>query len=384
MGVVFKDWANIQANFDQEGNRLGKNSIVEQRLHNQQIGREEFDRPDQVVGWMGAVQSQDFGAAKWAVAQRGCGLSEIDLDQAFDAGQILRTHVLRPTWHFVTPEDIGWMLELTAPRVNQTMGTNYRKYELDEATFVRSRKVLEQAFQGEKFLERFELIAALQQAGIDTRDSLRANLLIMRAELEGVICSGPRRGKQHTYALLSERAPGARKLDQEEALAALARRYFQSHGPATLKDYRWWSGLLAKDAQAGLELVKSQFLSERVNGQEYWFPEPRQGIEQTSPSVYLLPNYDEYMVGYQDRGAIFDASLVSKLDSRANSLLGNTIVVNGQIVGIWKRTLKAREVNIDLNLFLPLNPELLSNVHAAAHRYGEFVKLPVVLTERRE
>lgn len=359
-------------------------TITTRRLHNQHIGREEFDRPAQVVSRMGAVQSQDYAAAKWAIAQRARGLDNQALDQAFDAGQILRTHVLRPTWHFVTPEDIGWMLELTAPRVHQATAVYYRKYGLDEATFVRSRKALEQVLQGGKFLERFELVSALQQAGIETRDSLRANLLIMQAELQGVICSGPRRGRQHTYALLAERAPGVIKLGNEQALAELTRRYFQSHGPATLKDYRWWSGLLAKDAQAGLEMVKSQFLSERVHDQEYWFPEPGPSSESSPSPVFLLPNYDEYMVGYQEREAIFDASLAGKLDSRANSLLGNTIVIEGRIAGIWKRTIKAREVLIDLNLFLPLNPELTRAVHAAARRYGDFINLPVVVTERSD
>jgi Winged helix DNA-binding domain len=201
--------------------------IAYQRLHNQRISSTTFATPAEVVGWLGAVQSQDYAGAKWAVAQRTHSLTDAALDQAFAEGSILRTHVLRPTWHFVTPADIRWMLALSAPRVHQLNSSMYRKCELDDATFARSNAALANALQGRKQLTRSELATALAHVGIHA-DGFRLSYLMMYAELEGLICSGGRRGKQFTYALLEERVPQAQHLDNDQALAELVTRYFCS------------------------------------------------------------------------------------------------------------------------------------------------------------
>jgi len=217
--------------------------IAHRRLHNQHITRRTLETPQALVEWLGAVQAQDFAAAKWALGLRLQGVTDDDIEQAFTDGAILRTHVMRPTWHFVSPADIRWLLALTAPHVRAASAYYNRKLELDDAVFRRTNAVLANALQGGKQLTRDELASALQQAGIATDGEQRVTYIMMRAELDGVICSGARRGKQFTYALLAERAQQARTLDRDEALAELTMRYFTSHGPATIQDFVWWSGL---------------------------------------------------------------------------------------------------------------------------------------------
>ena len=351
--------------------------ITQQRLHNQLLSQTKFTQPSQVVAWLGAVQSQDYAGAKWAVAQRTKGLTDAAIEGAFAEGEILRTHVLRPTWHFVTPIDIRWMLALTAPRVRAAMAYMNSQLGLDTAIFKKSNTVLTKALQANKQLTRSELEIILQKAGIPV-DGLRLGHLMARAELDGVICSGARRGKQFTYALLDERAPQAKTLEHDEALAELTRRYFTSHGPATLQDFVWWSGLTTTEARKGIESVKSQFDQEVVNGQTYWFVATG-SIRQPSPTIHLLPDYDEYMVGYTDRATIFDNSHTDKLDARGSILAQYSIMINGQVAGTWKRTIKKNEVVIELVPFIMPTDDQNQAIIAATQQYGKFLGLPVVL-----
>jgi hypothetical protein len=350
--------------------------IAQQRLHNQLITQRPFEKPGDVVEWLGAVQAQDYAAAKWAVGLRCRGVTDDDIEQAFADGAILRTHVMRPTWHFVSPADILWMLALTAPRVKAVNASWYRKLELDDALFRSSTAVLAKALQGGKQLTRAELVSVLKRAGIAIDDVQRFTALMMHAELDGIVCSGARRGKQFTYALLAERAPQARMLDREEALAELARRYFTSHGPATIQDFVWWSGLTGADSRAGLAMVTSYLLHEKINGQTYWFSLSTPPEQDLSQAAYLLPNYDEYTVGYTDRSAIFDASHTDRLDPRGG-LLTSTMVLDGQVIGTWKRIFKKNTVVIEASPFVPLSTTETRAFAISANRYGEFLHMPV-------
>jgi len=351
--------------------------ILQQRLHNQLLSQTKFTQPSQVVAWLGAVQSQDYAGAKWALAQRTNGLTDAVIEQAFARGEILRTHVLRPTWHFVTPVDIHWMLALTAPRVRAAMAYMNRQLGLDTAIFEKSNAALTKALQGNKQLTRSELGQILQKAGIPV-DGLNLGHLMGRAELDGIICSGARRGKQHTYALLEERAPQAKSLEPDEALAELTKRYFTSHGPATLPDFVWWSGLTTTDARKGIEFVKSQFDHEVVDDQTYWFIASG-STRKLSPTVHLLPDYDEYTVGYTERAEIFDITHSNKLDARGSVLAQYSIMINGQVAGTWKRTIKKNEVLIELVPFIMLTDDQNQAIIAATQQYGKFLELPVVL-----
>ena len=348
--------------------------ITGQRLCNQQLSATTFTQPHEVVQWFGAMQAQDYAVAKWAIAQRAHGLTDAALDQAFAEGTILRTHVLRPTWHFVTPADIRWMLQLTAPRVNALSAYYYRKSELDDAVFRKSNTVLAKALRGGKQLTRPELATALAQAGIAT-DNLRVTHLMMRAELDAVICSGARHGKQFTYALLDERAPATKALPREEALAELTRRYLHSRGPATAADFAWWSGLSLTDARRGFASVQSQFNQATMGGQTYWFPDSTPPVG--SPMAHWLPTYDEYLIGYKDRSAAVYPAHAEKIIG--GEVFTSTLLLNGQTAGVWKRTLQKSEVVIEAQLFAPLKKAEQKVATQAAERYGAFLGLPVML-----
>jgi hypothetical protein len=352
--------------------------IVHHRLHNQRIGTAPISKPSEVVRWLGAVQAQDYAGAKWALGLRTRHTTDTNVEQALTDGSILRTHVLRPTWHFVAPEDIRWLLALTAPRIHAANAYYYRTLELDKALFRRSNAVLAKALRDGQQLTRAELASVLRQAGIEG-SGLRLIYLIGGAELEGIICSSARRGKQFTYALLDDRVPSTRTLERDEALAELTRRYFTSHGPATEEDFMWWSGLTRTDIRRGLEMVKQQITHEMIEGRAYWFAASGLPALNSSHVAFLLPNYDEYIVGYADRSAIFDPSHSNRLDARGNPLFQHTIVVKGRIVGTWKRMVKKEAVVIETNLFTPLTKAENQSLAVAIQRYCEFLELPGIL-----
>ena len=249
-------------------------SIVNLRLRNQRLVNSSFHKPTEVLKWLGAVQAQDFYGAKWALGLRLRDATDELIEAAFTDGEIIRTHVMRPTWHFVAASDIRWLLELTAPRVNMTARGYYRKFELDDAVFKRINKALERAMRGGRHLTRQEVRTALSKARIPCDDLLRFTFILLRAELDALICSGARRGKQFTYALFDERVPDTKALSKDEALAELARRYFTSRGPATLRDFVWWSGLSSSDARNGLASVQDSLSKERIDSEDYWFSPP--------------------------------------------------------------------------------------------------------------
>jgi hypothetical protein len=329
------------------------------------------------VDWLVAVQAQDFAGAKWALGLRMREATDEGIEKAFNQGAILRTHLMRPTWHFVTPVDIRWLLALTAPRVHIANASMYRRLELDNAIFNRSNYAMANALQGGKQLTREELRSVLSQVGIEAGDGQRMAYLLMDAELEGVICSGARRGKQFTYALLEDRAPPEKALERQVALAEFARRYFLSRGPASVQDFAKWSGLTIAEARDGLEAVKTQFENEMLDGQTYWFSATGPPSSAASPSAHLLSIYDEYVSAYKDRGAIIDENHGARLWEMGNAL-SYIIVLDGQVLGTWRRTLRRTEVAIELNPFERLSAAEERAVDSAAGRYGAFLGLPVV------
>ena len=354
--------------------------IAHRRLQTQHLAGAPLQKPEDVVRWLGAVQSQDYPAAQWALGLRLDGGRDIDVDRAFAEGAILRTHVLRPTWHFVLPDDIRWLLALTAPRVHAFSAYYFRKLELDDALLARSNAILRKALEGGKQLTRPELGAILEREGINTQDGVRLGYIIIHAELDAVICSGAKRGKQHTYALLDERAPNARVLPQDEALAEITLRYFTGHGPATMKDFMWWSSLTGSDAKAGLDMVKSRLIEEVIGSQTYWFAAKTSSLREASPTAYLLPNFDEYAVGYAGRDALYPGDLAETLASQPMVVLGNTVVIDGQIRGSWKRTFTKGTVAVSIQPFDKFTETENEAVAAAAERYGEFLGMPVALS----
>jgi hypothetical protein len=353
--------------------QMTRQEVARRRLRSERLVGSRFARPEQVVQWLGAVQSQDYAGAKWGIGQRTRDATDADLDRLFDAGTILRTHVLRPTWHFVMPADIRWMLTLTAPRVKAAMAYYDRQLALDERTFARASVAARQALRGGVHLTRTQLAEVYRSAGIVARGQ-RLGHLLMRAELEGIVCSGPRRGKQFTYALLDERAPDARRLSPPEALAELTRRYFASHGPAQAPDFAWWSGLTITQARAGIALVKDELQQDDLEGKPIWYA-GRAG-RQSEPAAHLLPNYDEYCVGFKDQSPLF-ATPRPPDPSRRSALMVHLIALDGQIVGGWRRTVGRTEITVTITLTTRLGKAQREALDAAAERYARFMARPV-------
>jgi hypothetical protein len=366
---------------------MEKRDIAQQRLYNQHLSSADLKKPADVVQWLGAVQAQDYNAAKWALGLRMQDATDESIENAFASGQILRTHVMRPTWHFVNPNDIRWLLQLTGPRVNAALAYNNRRLELDAAVFKRSNRALANALRGGRQLTREVLRTVVQKAAIAVADPLRFIHILARAEIDGIICSGARQCKQFTYALLDERVPHGKTLAHDEALAELTRRYFTSHGPATLQDFVWWSGLTSSDARCGLDLVQHHLVKEVIDGKPYWFSSAMPRVKQVSrvgkmghagPAGHLLPAYDEYLVSYKDRSAALTVSGSHKT-GRDSVVFGFVIVIGGIVMGNWKRTLTKNAVVITPDPFARLSRLERQIVVEAADRYGVFLGMPVVL-----
>jgi winged helix DNA-binding protein len=342
---------------------VSSSKIARQRLANQFLVGQRLAKPNDVVAALGAIQAQDYAGAKWAVAQRAQNVIESDVDDALADGSIVRTHVLRPTWHFVAPADIRWMLALTGPRINAGMTFRTRWLELDEKAFRRSEKALRRALEGTA-LTRNELSTVLMRARVPVLGDQRLGHLLMRAELDAVICSGPRRAKQYTYALLDDRVAASSSIDRDEALAKLAKIYFATRGPATSVDFAWWSGLTMSDARKALDFVGSELDRQVVAG----------------PSAHLLPNFDEYFVAYKDRSAPLQRLNKAGIYPRGQDVLANAVIVDGQFVGTWKRRLKNDCVFLEINLLARLTRVERQNVAASAEKYGDFLGLSVDLS----
>jgi hypothetical protein len=342
-------------------------AIAAARLDNQQVTASLRRLPEDVVAWLGAVQAQDYPAARWGLGLRmRDGATGAAIDRALDQGRIIRTHLLRPTWHFVAPADVHWMLELTAPRVRQALAFANRYYELDPAMRTRATGLFERALGRHECLTRAELGAALARAGLDLA-GVRLALVTVHAELEGVICSGPLRGKQMTYALLPARAPRPRRLQRDEALGELATRYFQSHGPATIRDFVWWSGLTVADARRAAEIGGAR--QQTVDGLDYWTIGGSRARKGPRRLVHLLPIYDEYLVAYRDLHAV-------PRSSGGRGQLQQAVVARGQVAGTWKPVRKAGGIALEIAAHRRLSTAERRALNEAASRYGRFHGVP--------
>lgn len=354
--------------------------IATQRLRHQSLTGAKYDTANQVVSALAAVQAQDYAGAKWALGLRMQRATDDDIEQAFTSGAILRTHLLRPTWHFVTPADIRWLLALTAPRVHAANAYMYQRSGLDSAVLKRSRAILEKTLRGGQQLTRDELRDAYRRAGLSPEVDLRVTYLLMHAELEGLICSGARRGKQFTYALLEERVPPAKALDREEALAELSRRYYLTRGPATAHDFAKWSGLTVSDARRGIAAIHPHLSEVQIDGQTYWLSNSAPAPTPRAPArtAHLLSIYDEYISSYKDRSMLGDPDRAQQLMSMGNDLTA-ILLLNGRIAGTWKRSLAKDQVLVRLSPFVAPTAAETRVIAAEAQRYGDFLNRALAL-----
>jgi hypothetical protein len=356
--------------------------IAARRLAAQEIARPRFATPGELVAHLGAVQAQEPLAAKWAVGLRLGGRAartarEATIDRALADGSVIRTHVFRWTWQLVTPADLLWMLPLVTARLMARAARRHRELALDAATFRRSHAAIVRALGEGKHRTRDELGAVLRAAGVAT-DGGRLSHLLGHAELSGLICSGAPRGKRATYARIDERAnveKGAPR-DRDEAVGALARRYFESRGPASAADFAWWSGLAPGEARAGLEAIRAELVSESSGGVTYWSGAPAARVSDAALArAHLLPAFDEYLVAYRDRDAVLDPAQARRINA-GGGLLAPCIVASGRVVGTWRRTFDRRSaVTISLVPFGRLDEPARAAIGEAAERYAAFLDL---------
>lgn len=334
-------------------------------------GEPALAAPADVVRWFGAVQAQDFGPAKWSLGERLPGSTDAEVQRSFDAGDFLRTHVLRPTWHFVAPEDLRWLLRLTAPRVHATNGYAYRQAGLDDTAFAAAHALLTEALGGGAHRTRKELAGIAAAAGLPST-GFGLGYLLMHAELDGLICSGPTRGRQQTYALLEERVPPAPERDPDEALADLVTRYFTSHGPATTRDLMWWSSLTRADIARGVGLAGDRLRHEVVEGVSYWSGW-HEAIPIQSPTVHLVQGYDEYVVAFTESKHVLFGD-VRTLPPDA-SIPNGVMLLDGRVTGHWRRTSTKDTLLIEALLHRALTPAESAALDAAATRQAVFLDL---------
>lgn len=351
-------------------------TTLRRRLAEQRLTGEPFDSVAEAVGCLGAMQAQEFAEVKWSLSERTRDRTDADVEAAFTRGEVIRTHVLRPTWHLVAKEDLRWLLRLTRPRVHALNRYMYRKLELDGKVLVRGHDVIAAALgEGEPLIRR-ELKERLAAAGIEA-DGLRLGYVLMHAELEALICSGPRRGKQQTYALVDRRVPASGRdgLAGDDALDELVLRYFRSHGPATVRDFCAWSSLTVTHTKRALERLGGELEREEGDDGATWHaaPESASPLTERAARAFLVPMFDETIVAYRD------LRVVLAHPQPRPGILDRAIVIGGRTHGSWKRTIRGRRVVVEAALFGELADSDARALDGAVARFGKFLGMEASL-----
>ena len=341
--------------------------LIRYRLKAQRLVKPTFSKPGEVVEWMGAVQAQDYAGALWSVGQRMKKSVESGIEDAIVKKAIVRSWPMRGTLHFVAPKDIRWMLKYLTPRVFTRMAGILRTAGVDEKVLSRSTKLWIKALEGGNQLTRDDLYGILEKGKIQTSGTRGLHILNCIAQ-RGVICFGPRKGKQHTFVLLDEWLPSFPVPGREEALAELAKRYFTSHGPATVDDFMWWTGLTKLDAMAGIRSAGGMLREVKVESRSYWLS-PEAKPASSTKGFWLLPTYDEYGIAYKDRSEIISAADYAKVGGPFTS----AIVEDGKVIGLWRRTTQKESVRMEVKSFDKFTKEQRAGIESAGDRYANFV-----------
>ena len=357
------------------------NEISNIRLISQKIALPEFKTAKEIVSWMGAMQAQDYSMAKWAIGVRLKDTPDAKIESAIDKGEILRTHVLRPTWHFISADDIYWMLDLSGIKIKSSFKTRDKELELTESVISKSQSIIEKILSNVSGLTREEISAELTRAKIRT-DANRLSHILVHAELIGLVCSGPLKEKKLTYSLLRSRIPVKKDISKEEALARLAGKYFRSRCPATLEDFIWWSNLSVTNARKTLESVKTDFFPETIGSSKYWLPESFSDKVIKKTSVYLLPAYDEFLIAYKDRSSSLSQTNNKKTVS-VNGIFYPVVVVNGQVAGLWKRLTQKNKVIVSTDFFHPPDKVINNLVAEKLNIFGHFTGKEIVVNNTK-
>lgn len=346
------------------------NQISNSRLISQKIQSPDSKKPEEIVRWMGAMQAQDYSMAKWAIGVRLNDVAQKAVEESIDNGEIIRIHVLRPTWHFISARDVHWMIKLTASKVKSSLKSRHNQLEISAEIINYTIRLLEKELRGGINRTREEIAEVFNKNGIKT-DENRLSHILFAAELEGIVCSGPEKSRKQTYSLLDERVQKKYNLSRDESIIELARRYFTSHCPATIQDFQWWSNLSLSEIRKATEAIKADFRTETLESGQYLIP--NSFVEPPSEkSVHLLPAYDEFLISYKDRTS--SLSMVNnKKAVSVNGIFYPPVIINGQVAGLWKRLVVNNKVSIQINLFQRQNKKIRQNIEDKAIIYGRFL-----------
>jgi hypothetical protein len=348
--------------------------IAQQRLKAQHVCGGQFSTPLETVESLGAVQAQDYPSAIWAIGLRTKEATFAMVERSIEKRKIVRSTLFRNTIHLVPAADIRWMLKLTSARSRIFIDRIARSNGLDlnENLINRSQDIIATTLHGGNQMTRDDLGAALLENGIQVKGLARL-LILQRAQVDGLICYGPRQGRKQVFTLIDEWLPSVPHLEHGEALERLSLQYFKGHGPATLHDFSWWSGLQISEARNGLGMVQSKLHQERIGEQTYWSEDGARPDCGYGNGIWLLPNFDEYTVGYKDRSAVFDVSNESKaMSARGHIPLENVIVLNGEIIGVWKRRMEKGSPRITTKTFEELDHDQQELLEVAIEEQKEF------------
>lgn len=347
------------------------------RLKNQRIAGDRFEKPDDVVRYLGAMQAQDYHQVLWAIGSRMIQGRVSDIERSMEDRDIVLTWPMRGTIHAVPPESVRGMLQLLTPRILAGDKRRLKELELTPEIIAQSQDILTQTLQGNKRISRPDLMQCFEEAGINTSGQRGYHLLWHSAQT-GLICMGPREGKQQTFVLLDEWVPSRGDVSRETVLLQLTERYYSSHGPASVHDFAWWTGLTLTDARKGLELAGNRLKAMKIGDRELWYHTSQSAdcIDFRS-GVYLLPGFDEYLLGYKERSDVLLQEHAKYITPGGNGVFMPTIVIDGLVAGIWKRKIKAKGLDIVLELFASANGRE-DELRAAASKYGEFMELPLL------
>jgi len=355
-------------------------AIASRRMRNLLISGPKTETPADVVRRLGALQAQDYAQATWAIGLRTKSATLADVERAIADRRIVLTWALRGTLHAVPAEDARWMVRLSAPRVLASDRRRQRQLEIDERLIAQCGRLIEGALKDRQRMTRAELTELLEQAGISTRQQRGYHILWMLAHA-GLICPGPLEGRQQTFVLLEDWAPNPRELSGEEAMRELAIRYFTGHGPATLHDFCWWSGLTVTEAKKAAADADGVLFCETIGGTAYWSGGDGADSE-GPPDVALLAGYDEYLLGYKDRSAMLKPEHAPKIVPGGNGVYAPMLVIGGEIAGVWRRSVGKRGVELTVRPFE--RPGITeARLAGEVRRYGEFLGLPVTRMDIR-
>jgi hypothetical protein len=340
-------------------------------MRNLRLDGDPLGGPKQVVGWHGAMQAQEYVEALWSVGQRATQSTAKDVERAVADGSIVRTHALRPTWHFLARDDARWIVALTGPRVQRQLAARYRDLGLDPPTLARSQRAILKALEGGTHLTRKQLAVELVRARIDIAGQ-RLPHMLMHAELDLAICSGARVGRDHTYAVFDDRVPDAKRMGDADAARALVERYLRSHGPSSVHDLRWWSGLRMAEVRSAIDDLDPMIEAITIGNHELW---RMPGSPPGSPAavVTLLETFDEYVVGYTRTRFLGDPRAdVARAAWGGRDPYRGPVLRSGRIVGRWRRRMTPASIGMEVRTYGSLGDSALRRLRTEVRRFGRF------------